>query len=336
MTNARAKIAILWRGDRTLPDPLEQAPRLRPIIEALEQAGLAPELAPYNEYFEGEIRDRLLTLDAVLVWVDPLSNGKDRRRLDSLLREVAAKGVFVSAHPDTILKMGTKEVLFRTRHLGWGTDTHLYKTLDQFRAKFPARLRESTTRVLKQYRGNGGQGVWRVELVRNAEVRVVQGRADAVPEDLALGKFIERCEPYFAGSGLLVDQAYQPRIAEGLVRCYFVQNRVVGFARQAHAPETSAIGFGLPSAKTMFPPDEPQFHTLRANAEGEWVPAMQKLLDIPVSAMPIVWDADFLFGPKTEAGNDSYVLCEINVSAVLPIPPNAPAEIARAVAERFQ
>jgi hypothetical protein len=30
------------------------------------------------------------------------------------------KGVWVSAHPDVILKMGVKEVLHRTRHLGWG------------------------------------------------------------------------------------------------------------------------------------------------------------------------------------------------------------------------
>jgi hypothetical protein len=40
-------------------------------------------------------------------------------------------------------------------------------------------------------------------------------------------------------------------------------------------------------------------------------------------------------GPKTPAGEDSYVLCEINVSAVLPIPDEAPAEIARCVARRL-
>ena len=48
--------------------------------------------------------------------------------------------------------------------------------------------------------------------------------------------------------------------------------------------------------------------------------------------MPVIWDADFLYGPKTAAGEDTYVLCEINVSAVLPIPEEAPAEIARCVA----
>ena len=39
----------------------------------------------------------------------------------------ASKGVWVSAHPDVILKMDVKEVLHRTRHLGWGVDTQLYR-----------------------------------------------------------------------------------------------------------------------------------------------------------------------------------------------------------------
>jgi hypothetical protein len=29
--------------------------------------------------------------------------------------------------------MGTKEVLYRTKHLGWGTDTRLYGTASAFR-----------------------------------------------------------------------------------------------------------------------------------------------------------------------------------------------------------
>jgi hypothetical protein len=36
-----------------------------------------------------------------------------------MLADGAASGVFVIAHPDVIAKMDTKEVLFRTRSLGW-------------------------------------------------------------------------------------------------------------------------------------------------------------------------------------------------------------------------
>ena len=109
-----------------------------------------------------------------------------------MLRDVAAKSIFVSAHPDVISKMGTKEVLFRPRHLSWGTDTHLYTTMEQFPAEFPTRLRDARTRVLKQLRGNGGHGVWRVKLGVLDAVQIVQGRRDAVPEELPLVAFIER------------------------------------------------------------------------------------------------------------------------------------------------
>src|SRR5262249_59428692 len=132
----------------------------------------------------------LVAADGVLVWVDPLSRGKTRAALDTLLRDVAARGPWVSAHPDTILKMGTKEVLYRTKHLGWGTDTHLYRDMAAFRAEFPPLLQSAGPRVLKQNRGNGGHGVWEGQLLAGAggegrRVRVVGamrcGRAGEMP-----------------------------------------------------------------------------------------------------------------------------------------------------------
>src|SRR6185295_13809773 len=87
--------------------------------------------------------------------------------LDAMLREVAKTGVFVSAHPDVILKLGTKEVLCQTRDIGWGCDTHLYRSFEQLRAELPARLAAGAARVLKQYRGSSGDGVWKVELARD-------------------------------------------------------------------------------------------------------------------------------------------------------------------------
>ncbi len=50
----------------------------------------------------------------------------------------------------------------------------------------------------------------------------------------------------------------------------------------------------------------------------------------------MIWDADFMLGPLGPDGADSYVLGEINVSSVFPIPDEASAEIARRVADRLQ
>ena len=134
----------------------------------------------------------------------------------------------------------------------------------------------------------------------------------------------------------MIDQPFQPRIAEGMIRCYVVKDEVVGFARQFPREPMPGVDpsarriFGLPAQKTMFAPDEPTLSTLRRRVESDWVPAMQKLVDVDTASLPALWDADFLLGPKTASGEDTYVLCEINVSSVLPFPPEAPAKLARA------
>jgi hypothetical protein len=63
---------------------------------------------------------------------------------------------------------------------------------------------------------------------------------------------------------------------------------------------------------------------------------MMSVLGVDRAALPIIWDADFLYGPRQASGEDSYVLCEINVSSVFAIPDQAPAEIARLVAARLK
>ena len=48
------------------------------------------------------------------------------------------------------------------------------------------------------------------------------------------------------------------------------------------------------------------------------------------------WDADFLYGPRTASGEDTYMLCEITVSSVFAIPDQAPAAIASLVMRRLK
>src|SRR4051795_13218972 len=134
-------VAILWRGDaaaRRTATP--QNSRFVRVFEALAASGIDARPVVYDESFAEEVRDQLLAVDGILVWVDPIHQGKTRAALDPLLREIALQGPWVSAHPDVILKMGVKDVLHRTKHLGWGTDTHLYRNAAQFRSQFPTRL----------------------------------------------------------------------------------------------------------------------------------------------------------------------------------------------------
>jgi hypothetical protein len=347
MSGPIGKIAVLWRGDREARrNATPQNNRFYRIFEELAAAGIDAEPAVYDEAFGDEVRDQLLLAQGVLVWVDPIHQGKTRLTLDPLLREVAARGPWVSAHPDVILKMGVKEVLHRTKHLGWGADTHLYQTIAEFRAQFPARLRQDGPRVLKQNRGNGGQGVWKIEAVSSSSddlipVRVLHAQRGSIIEQVTLDDFISRCEGYFAEGGCIIDQPFQPRLPEGMTRCYVGIDKVVGFGHQLikalvpPPPEGPNSPAAQPGPRIMHGPDAAPFQALRARMETEWVPQMMDVLGIARDDLPIIWDADFLYGPRTPSGDDTYVLCEINVSSVFAIPDQAPAAIARLVREKL-
>src|SRR3974390_2851175 len=208
------KVAILWRGDlEARQAAMPQNNRFHRIFEELAAVGIHAEPAIYDEDFADEVRDQLLDADGVLVWVDPIHQGKTREALDPLLRGVASRGPWVSAHPDIILKMGVKEVLYRTKGLGWGTDTNLYRTVKAFEEDFPRALAAAGPRVVKRNRGNGGQGVWKVELAPSSErepnmVRVLHARRGSLPERIPLSDFIGRCAEYLDADGSIIDQAF--------------------------------------------------------------------------------------------------------------------------------
>jgi uncharacterized protein DUF6815 len=342
------KIAIVWRGDpasRAAATPENN--RYREIFSELGALGIDAEPAVYCEEAHDEVRAQLMKADGVLVWVNPLEDGRTREKLDALLREVAASGRFVSAHPDTILKMGVKEVLHRTKHLRWGADTQLYRNVAEFHERFPAELRSAGPRVIKQNRGNAGQGVWKVEWPEQAAsvatvVTILEARRGSMPETLSLDDFMARCETYFGWGGCIIDQPFQPRLPDGMIRCYMGADRVVGFGHQKITalipppPEGADAPAAQPGPRYMVGPAAAEFQLLRRKMEAEWTPQMMEVLKLDRNSLPIIWDADFLYGPRNAAGEDTYVLCEINVSSVFAIPDEAPAAIARLARERLK
>ncbi|MGA8961252.1 MAG: Cj0069 family protein, partial [Pseudolabrys sp.] len=228
------RIAILWRGDEAARrGATPETSRFKAVFAALADLGVDAEAIVYEDDVLDAVRTQLATLDGVLVWVNPIHEGRNRASLDALLREVAARGVWVSAHPDVILKMGTKEVLHRTRTMSWGCDTALYRTPEAMRAELPARL-AAGPRVVKRNRGNGGEGVWKVETLAGPHnrptVRVLDATKDA-SEELALDEFLERCLEYFE-DGCVIDQPFQARLSEGVVRCYMAGDGCAGFGHQ--------------------------------------------------------------------------------------------------------
>src|SRR3954454_20497059 len=333
------RVGILWRGNAAARrGGTPKASRFSDLFAALADVGAEAEPVVYEDEVLDAVRAQLATLDGVLVWVNPIHGGRNRANLDALLREVAARGVWVSAHPDVILKMGTKEVLHRSRTMSWGCDTALYRTTEAMQAELPARL-AAGPRVIKRNRSNGGQGVWKVETLaspRNRSmVRVLDATKD-VSEELALDDFLERCIEYFE-DGCVIDQPFQARLSEGVVRCYMAGDRCAGFGHQKVKALVDAAAARAEAGPRLYTFNgDPRFQHLRRLMEDEWTGQLTSLLDMPRRDLPMIWDADFMLGPPGADGTDSYVLGEINVSSVFPTPDEAPAEIARCVADRLR
>ena len=294
-----------------------------------------PVPAVYNDDFADEVRDQLLQVDAAQVWVNPIEEGRGREKLDAMLREVASSGVLVSAHPDTIQKMGTKDVLYRTRYMGWGSDVRVYRTWDELRNALSTRLNDGQARVLKQFRGHSGNGIWKVAAHPSDPALVVARHAARGSEEqsIAYSELFDIFKPYFEGEGRMIEQAYQERIREGMVRCYLIRDRIEGFGHQAinalHPEEPQ------PGPRLYHPPSTPDFQNLKRKMEIEWVPEMLECLGMGEDDLPLLWDADFMYGPRNSSGEDSYVLCEINVSSVYPYPESAIVPLAAAFRMRI-
>lgn len=325
------RIAILYPGDRPARDRSDPAEgRFGALFQAFARAGVAAEPAIYHDDFADEVRQQLGQADAVLVWHNPVEGGRTRQRLDALLRELAERRVFVSAHPEAIQRIGTKDVLLAVRDLPFGSDAHRVGSLGQLRSELPPRLARGP-RVLKQHRGHSGIGVWRIEALAGDRLRVRHAQRGAAEETLDLDGVGQRLAPYFEGGVHMIDQAWQPQIVDGMARAYLVGDRVAGFGHQAINalyPASGGDPAPAPGPRLYSGPDDPRFQDLRQRLEGGWVAQLCERAGLAPEALPLLWDADFIGG-----GTARPVLCEVNVSSVAPFPDSAIAPLVEAVRE---
>jgi hypothetical protein len=336
------KIGLLWRAEWDPPRAdasIIESCKLREVFGAFSALGVSAEPVIYSDNTADAVRDQLLGLDGVLVWVNPIEHGLNRSKLDPLLLEVADAGVWVSAHPEVISRMATKQVLIDTREMSWGTDTRLYRTAAELRSALHTRLAEQAALVLKRHRGMGGNGVWKVEWdnPNQATLHVQHAVRDSTVEELSLDEFVARCDPYFAGGGFMVEQPFQARLAEGMIRVYLTHNQVVGFAHQyPQGLLPTADASNRPATKTFELPSAAAYRHLRNRMESEWIAEMQQILHLDPHSLPVIWDADFLHGERTTSGDDTYVLCEINASSTFAFPEHAMPTVAKAAIERIR
>src|SRR5205085_2744464 len=148
-------------------------------------------------------------------------------------------------------------------------------SLGQLASELPQRLKHGA-RVLKQYRGHSGIGIWRIERNDGSPLlRLRHAQRGSEEEQVDWPTLLERMASYFErpNGGHMIDQAWQPRLAEGMVRAYLVDDRVAGFGHQAinaFYPARSGEPAPTPGPRLYHPPDLPQFKPLKHLLETAW------------------------------------------------------------------
>jgi hypothetical protein len=332
-------IAFLVYGDMASDRNALTEEKYKDLASAFLSEGFHVQSVLYNDESGDNLFHDLLHFDAILVWVNPIEQGNDRRKLDSLLVKLSQEGCFVSTHPEVILKIGTKDVLYKTNNIGWGSETKMYVGYEDFVARFPESLQQSGIKVLKQYRGNGGNGVYKIIKGSAAnEVIVIHAKNSLEARAISWDAFFAEFKPYFFNSSLLIEQEWNANLINGMVRCYLSGNKVAGFGYQ----EINALyelnnNYFPPSKRYYFTENCGLFGDLKQIMENHWVPQLQQDQSITNERMPVIWDADFFINQtNSNRALGKYSLCEINVSSVSPFPPSAVPFIVNEVRNRLQ
>ncbi len=301
--------------------------KYRDLVSNFIENGLKVHSVTYNDVFADRLETELLQYPAILVWVNPVEQGNDRTRLDALLNNLSSRGCFVSAHPDTILKMGTKDILYKLRDTGLVGDVKRYESFGDFRDRFLTTEKGNSLRILKQYRGNGGDGVFKIDSshIRSGQVSITHAKNGKEERTVSTDEFFSAFEPFFRNGSVLIDQAWNPNIINGMVRCYCSGTKVAGFGYQevnALYPITAESPVYKPPGKRFYFSEAcGLFRDLKEIMEKNWIKSIGETAGVDTEMLPVIWDADFFINKvNAEATANKYSLCEINVSSVSPFP----------------
>ena len=340
-------VALILYGDSSSSKSAFTDENFKELAESLSAHGLYVESVLYHHSKAKELEKYLERFTATLSWVNPkerIERGLDALNLDDILSNIAKKGVYVSTHPEIILKIGTKRVLYSTRNMDWGGDIELYADCEDFEKRFIDSLNNSSVRILKQYRGESGRGVFKVRLrdLENKTVSVIHAASSDEEQVLSKDEFHREFRKYFEDGGLLVNQQWIQGITNGMVRCYLTGTKVSGFGYQESValcprsdnPKETKIRPTSP--RFYFSEDCGLFQDLRQIMEVKWVPQLQEIHSISDDLMPLLWDIDlFINEVNTTHTERKYSLCEINVSCVSPFPPSCVNHIVRELKVRL-
>lgn len=295
-----------------------------PIVECLKKRGVHVEVIFYREEWKETIVNHIKDFDCYIPRINPGNLPNESAFFDTL-RDLSKSGMIGMTHPDTMLALGSKSALAKLVGTGLVPDcTKVFYEEEDFMKAFPVSLSRGE-RVLKQNRGSTGEGIWRVSLNENlnikpgepvpltAEIKCTEAKDNHV-EIHKLGDFMNFCRSYIQGEGgMLVDMKFLPRIREGELRFLMVDNKQIFLIKKVPADAEDAFSATLFSgAKYSYhkPEEFPKLYSWFINS----LESIKKCL-ISGDDLPLIWCADFILDTD-EKGEDAYCLGEINCSCV--------------------
>lgn len=324
MKSLKKKVVFFEVREGTDKGPDGYRPDTMPMVNALIARGWDAEVIFYSDDRNDEIFDKLKEEAAACVSRINPGNLKSEKVYFNMLRELANNGVMAMAHPDIMLNFGAKDALVKLRDTDLvPNDTFAYYTIEEFKSNFPAQLARGE-RVLKQNRGSTGEGIWRVSLIDvdaiddsgnvlgNAKIKCTEAKDNHV-ETRELSEFMEFCEQYIVGeNGMLIDMPFLPRIKEGEIRIFMINDKPMNVVHKKPAEDADAFSATLFSGAQY-----------RYDSPEEWKELMDVFIGnlelikerLGADVLPLIWTADFILD-SGEDGQDKYVLGEMNCSCV--------------------
>lgn len=320
----KKQIVFLEVREGTDKGPDGYRPDTMPMVNSLKKRGWNADVMFYSDDCWEEIYQHILTsADAYVSRINP-GNLKDESNYFDLLRKLVDQGVIGMSHPDAMIGYGAKDALVKLRDTNLvPNDTYSYYTIEDFKKTFPQSL-AVRERVLKQNRGSTGEGIWRVQLLDqyaldetgavslDARIKCTEAK-DNHTEERRLGDFMEFCEQYIIGAnGMLVDMPFLPRIKEGEIRIFMINDKPINVVHKKPYDHEDAFSATLFSGAT-YRYDKPDDWKELVDMFVENLPIIMKKLG--GYELPLIWTADFMLDTD-ENGFDIYVLGEMNCSCV--------------------
>jgi len=299
-------------------------PDTMPMVHALIKRGWDAEVIFYSDDKQDEIFEKVKEeADAYVSRINP-GNLSSEKMYFNMLRNLAEHGVIPMAHPDIMLNFGAKDALVKLRDTDLvPNDTFAYYTIGEFQKNFPIQLAKGE-RVLKQNRGSTGEGIWRVSLLdvdaidsngnvlEHAKIKCTEAKDNHV-EIQELSEFMQFCEQYIIGeNGMLIDMPFLPRIKEGEIRIFMINDKPMNVVHKKPADNADAFSATLFSG-AQYRYDHPE----------NWKELMEVFTSnlalikgkLGAHILPLIWTADFILDTDVD-GQDKYVLGEMNCSCV--------------------